>query len=193
MGDDDVLAGDLGRDFAQLSHDVLVGESVEAVAAHALVVIGARQRIGVVDKRMAAMESGVEAGDLRRRWKRLHRRLDTGDIVRLVQRRKRNELLEGRDHGLIDQLRLDQIEPAVDDAVPDRGDGRFISGLPQPAEDGAHRDLVVDMGGRRIERERAFFARSHFDVAAGRRPDALDLARGDELGLAGRRERRRQI
>ena len=38
---------------------------MEAVSAHALVVIGARQRECVIDKRMAAMEGGVEAGDLR--------------------------------------------------------------------------------------------------------------------------------
>ena len=65
MGDDDILARDLGRDRAQLAGDELIGESVKAVAAHALVVIGARQREGVVDERVAAMESGVEAGDLR--------------------------------------------------------------------------------------------------------------------------------
>ena len=40
---------------------------MEAVAAHALVVIGARQRERVGDEGMAAMEGGVEAGDLRHR------------------------------------------------------------------------------------------------------------------------------
>ena len=47
---------------------------MEAVAAHAFVVIGARQRERVVDERMAAMKGGVEAGDLRRRREGLHRR-----------------------------------------------------------------------------------------------------------------------
>ena len=91
MGDDHVLARDLRRDAAQLAGDELVGEAVEAVAAHAFVVIGARQREGVGHERMAAMEGGVEAGDLRDRRKGLHRRFDAGDVVRLVQRRERDE------------------------------------------------------------------------------------------------------
>ena len=91
MGDDHVLARDLRRYRAQLAGDELVGEAVKAVAAHALVVIGARQSVCVVDEGMAAMESGVETGDLRRRRKGLHRRFDAGDIVRLVERRERNE------------------------------------------------------------------------------------------------------
>ena len=66
MGDDHVLARDLRRDRAQLAGDVFVGEAVEAVAPHALVVIGARQRERVGDEGMAAVEGGVEAGDLRR-------------------------------------------------------------------------------------------------------------------------------
>ena len=70
---------------------------MKAVAAHALVVIGAGQSVCVVDEGMAAMESGVEARDLRHRREGLHRRFDAGDIVRLVERRERNERLQLRE------------------------------------------------------------------------------------------------
>src|ERR1700744_5910743 len=94
MGDDHVLSRDLWRYRAQLSGDELVGEAMKAIATHALVVIGARQRVGVVDERMAAVESGVEARDLRRGRESLHRRFDAGDIMRLVERRERDERLQ---------------------------------------------------------------------------------------------------
>ena len=122
MGDDDVLARDLRRDRPQLAHDIFVGEPVEAVAAHALVVIGARQGEGVGDEGVAAMERGVEAGDLRRRRECLHRRLDAGDVVRLVQRRERDERPQLRERRLVDQHRVGEVGPAMDDAVADRDD-----------------------------------------------------------------------
>ena len=75
---------------------ILVGEAVEAVASHAFVVKGARQTECVGHERVAAMEGGVEAGDLRGRRKGLHRRFDAGDVVRLVQRRERDEAPELR-------------------------------------------------------------------------------------------------
>ena len=66
MGDDDAAVGDFGRDLAQPRADVFIGEPVEAVAPHALVVERARQAVGVGDEGMAAMEGGVETADLRR-------------------------------------------------------------------------------------------------------------------------------
>src|SRR4029077_13168961 len=101
MGDDHVLARDLRRYRAQLSGNELVGEAVKAVATYALVVIGARQSVCVVDEGMATMEGGVEAGDLRRRRERLHRRFDAGDIVRLVEWRERDERLQLREGGVV--------------------------------------------------------------------------------------------
>ena len=190
MGDDDVLARDLRRDLAQLSGDELVGKSVKAVTAHALVVIGAGQSEGVVDEGVAAMESGIEAGDLRRRREGLHRRLDPGEVVRLVQRRERNEPLKRRDHGLVDQLRLHEIRPAVHDAMADRDDRRIVARLPEPAENGAHRGVMVDRAGRRIERETALLARGRRHAALSGRADALDLSRSKlaRLGAVDKRE-----
>ena len=91
MGDDHPAAGDVGRDRAQPLGDVFVGEAVEAVAAHALVVERARQRVAVGVRRMAAVEGGVEAGDLRHVRVDLLREPDRREVVRLVQRRQRRE------------------------------------------------------------------------------------------------------
>ena len=93
MGDDHVLARDLGRDLLQRARDVFVGQAVESVAAHALVVIAtaaARRcrdtngwlRWKAVSKQATCGVSGKGA----------NRRLDAGDVVRLVQRRERDEL-----------------------------------------------------------------------------------------------------
>ena len=95
---------------------------MKAVAAHALVVIGAGQGVGVVDEGMAAMEGGVEAGDLRRRRESLHRRFDAGDIVRLVERRERNERRKLGERCVVDQDWRGVIRPSMDDAMADRDD-----------------------------------------------------------------------
>ena len=51
-------------DLVQPAGDVLVGQAVKAVAAHTLLVPAVRDREPVGDLGMAAMERGVEAGDL---------------------------------------------------------------------------------------------------------------------------------
>ena len=84
---------------------------MEAVAAHALVVEGARQAVGVAVEGVAAMEGGVETGDLRRRRKRAARGADAGDIVRLVQRRQRLQRGERRLDGVVDQRRGGKVGP----------------------------------------------------------------------------------
>ena len=122
MGDDHVLPRDLGRELPQRPDDVFVGQPVEPVAPHALVVIGARQGECVVHERMAAVERRVEACDLRRSGKGLDRRLDAGDVVRLVKGRERDELAELDEHGLVDEHRRGEVGPAVDDAMADRDD-----------------------------------------------------------------------
>ena len=92
---------------------------MEAVTTHAAVGDRLGQRKGLGDGRLAAVKRRVEAGDLRQRWRTLHQRPDRREIVRLVQRRKRNELLERADHGRVDADRLAVFEPAMNHAVAD--------------------------------------------------------------------------
>ena len=79
---------------------------MEAVAAHALVVEGPRQREGVVDEGVAVMEAGVEAGDLRDSRECRPRRFDAGEVVRLVQDRKQGKAPADLTVGEIQVLRL---------------------------------------------------------------------------------------
>ena len=104
---------------------------------------------------MTAVESGVEASDLRRRPESLHRGFDAGYIVRLVERRERNERLEPRQRPVVDQNRLGVIRPSVDDAMANRRDRRIVARLLEPAENGAHRSRVIDAGVRPVDAELA--------------------------------------
>ena len=158
---------------------------MEAVPPHALVVIGARQRKGVVDKRMAAMESGVETGDLRRRREGLHRRLDAGDVVRLVERRKRDEPLSFAIVASSISFGSTRSGPPCTTRWPTAATGSH-HGQPACSQSRMARMAasMVDAAPR-IERIRAFFARGRFDLVPWRRRRrALDLARGQDLQLA---------
>ena len=95
--------GDLRRDLGQHARDVLVGQAVEAVAADAVVVEPARQGEPVGELGMAAVEGGIEAGDLRQVGLDRGDRADAGEIVRLMQRRERTERLEPGEHRRIDR------------------------------------------------------------------------------------------
>ena len=120
MCDDHPAPGHVGRHGAQLLGDIFVGEAVEAVAAHALVVEGARQRVAVGVRRMPAVEGGVEAGHLRHVRVDLRREPDRRQVVRLVQRRQRRERGQPRQDGRIDAHRPVVVGTAVHDAVADR-------------------------------------------------------------------------
>ena len=74
---------------------------MEAVAAHASAVIDARQGEGVVHPGVGAMKRRVEAGDLHGIRKSHMRGCDAGEIMRLMQRSERNELLKLPDDVLI--------------------------------------------------------------------------------------------
>ena len=78
--------------------DVLVGQAVEAVAADALRVQLRGQREHLRDLRVAAVERGVEAGHLRQLRRALQQQADRRQVVRLMQRRERNELLQRLQH-----------------------------------------------------------------------------------------------
>ena len=120
MRDDHPAAGHVGRHVAQPLGDIFVGEAVEAVAAHALVVEVARQRVAVGVLGMPAVEGGVEAGHLRHGRVDLHCEPDRREIVRLVQRRQRCERGQPRQDGRIDAHRPVVVGTAVHDAVADR-------------------------------------------------------------------------
>ena len=56
------------------------------------------QREHLRQRRIAAVEGGIEAGDLRKLRRALHQAPDRRQVMRLVQRRERNQFLELRHH-----------------------------------------------------------------------------------------------
>ena len=93
MRDDDASRGDDGIELAQPMRHIFVGEPMKPVATQAALEVVARQPVAVVHEIMAAMKSRIKTGNLRNAGKAVARRAQTGDIMRLVQRRERRQSL----------------------------------------------------------------------------------------------------
>ena len=103
MRDDDPALGDFGRNVRQGLRDVFIGKTVKSVTPDALLVQPAGYGVVVRDLVVVAVKGRVEAGDLRQRGKIGEQRADRRQIVGLMQRRKRREPLQTRDHTMVDQ------------------------------------------------------------------------------------------
>ena len=94
---------------------------MKSVAANPLRI----ERLGdckaVGDLRMASMESGVEAGNLKHARLPLQDRTDWGKVIGLVQRSKRYEAFEPIEDHIADDGRFAIVRSAMYDAVADRG------------------------------------------------------------------------
>ena len=176
VGDDHAPVGDLRRHLRQDRGDVLVREAVEAVALDAASRSSAGSGTSSATPDCAAMEAGVEAGDLRHAGQALGHRLDRGEVVRLMQRRERNQGAQIVEHFRRDDDRAARSRAAVHDPMADAEHARAAVPAAQPV-------------GQRVERGRGRRRRCLSSVSlgddgaaailggeAGRRPDAFDLA-----------------
>ena len=84
MRNDHPAAGDIGRDLRQPIGNVLVRETMEAVAAHALRIEALGQRVMIGERTVAAVERRIEAGDLRQFGTSFENGADRREIVRLM-------------------------------------------------------------------------------------------------------------
>ena len=91
---------------------------MKPVAAHALRVEALRDRIMVRQRRMHAVEGGVETCDLKKPRRADADRPDRREIVGLMQRRQRRVAFEMREHRVVDHHRLVVLRPAADDPMP---------------------------------------------------------------------------
>jgi len=103
---------------AEDAGNVLVRQAMEAVATHAAIGDGLREREGLRDRRLRAMERGVEAGDLWQLRRPYEQVANRREIVRLMQRRERDECLEPGEHGLVDAHRQGVVETPVENSMP---------------------------------------------------------------------------
>jgi hypothetical protein len=91
MRDDHPALGPLAKVLGQHLGHVLVGQSMETIAPYALRRERSRQREVLRERRLGAMEGGIEARHLGHVVQARGQRLDARDIVRLMQGRKRDQ------------------------------------------------------------------------------------------------------
>jgi hypothetical protein len=128
MGGHDPSLGHLRREFAEALADVLVGQAMEAVAAHAFLVQPLRDREAIGYLRMAPMEGRIEAGHLKQVWLPLQDCADRGQVVGLMQGRQRHEALQMLDDFRGDNSGVAEIGTAVHHTMPHR-DGQSATYL----------------------------------------------------------------
>ena len=140
VGDDYFAFGSRTRIVRQNRSDVLVRESMKAVAANTRFRKRARKCEGSGNVRLSVMKCCVEAGHLRQVWMQLRQRFDASKVMRLVKRRQRYQ--SSRDlqlHSRVHDYGCVVLSPAVDNPVSganeanDRQSGAPASGAGDPA------------------------------------------------------------
>jgi len=144
QGDDDAAGGAV-RMLRQGAGDEFVGQPVEAVALDAFGGEGARQGEALGDFRLAAVEGGIETGDLRHVGQQGLQGADAGDVVRLVQRGEGDEAGQVAEYGFIDDGRLRVALAAVHDAMADGDDLPAGVRGHEPLEQGVEGDVMADL------------------------------------------------
>src|SRR4051812_37317779 len=91
---------------------------MKPVAAHALRVETLRDGVVIRDRAVAAMESGVEAGDLRQIGGTRKDCANGRKVMGLMKRRERGQALEIADHLLVYQNRTVVVGTAMHHAMP---------------------------------------------------------------------------
>ena len=152
---------------------------MKAVAPDALLVVLARQREGIGHERVAAVKRGVEAGHLRRPREGDTRRVDAGQIVRLVQRRQRHQGFELGPAVVVDHDRLDMLGPAMHHAMADGRDLAVREAQAQPVQHALQGMAVV--GHRAVEPLLVAFARGRDGAEMRALAQPLDLADGQAI------------
>src|SRR5690606_12463400 len=94
MGDDGAPGQGRAGDLREARHHRLVGQTVEAIAAQAALPELERQGEACRLARLRGVKRRVEAGDLRQIGEAAFQRADGRDVVRLLQRGQRNQLLQ---------------------------------------------------------------------------------------------------
>ena len=117
---------------------------MKTIATNSLVGKSPRQAKLLRDLRLRAMECRVKAGHLRQVRGPLADRSNRRQIMWLVQRRQRRQIVQLRQHGIVNPHGGDKLDPAMNHPVPD-GDEAMTA---QPGlallDNYAERLLVID-------------------------------------------------
>ena len=147
---------------------------MKAVAAHALGVEAVGDCVTIGHCTVAAMERGIETGDLRKIGKAAKKRANWRQIVRLVQRRERHEALQVRENFGVDSDRPVVVWAAVDDAMTDRSRYELLR-FAQPRARGEECGRNVTNLGRRVRLIDQTFSVGVFGAQLWARADAVHL------------------
>ena len=142
--DDDTPLG-AGGVLRQRAGDIFVGKAMKTVAFDAFGRNPARQAEHLGDGRLAAMEGGVEAGDLRYFGQQGLQRPDAGDIVRFMQGCQRNETVQVFQYLTVNNGRLRVKIAAMDDTMADGDDFPVRMTGGKPFEQRVERLRVADL------------------------------------------------
>ena len=145
MRDDDAPLGHFRRNFSQPARDIFIGDAVKAVTPDSLLGIFSRDGESLRDRRLAAMEGRVETGDLRQLRMGGPYRPNDREIMRLMQRRERNEGGEPLDDVVRKQQRRGIFAPAMHDAMADGGDVAPLQPGRRDAHHGLRRRGVIEV------------------------------------------------
>ncbi len=159
---------------------------MEAVAAHAALEVLVGQPVELRDALLSLVEGGVETGDLRQIRLHLLHGTDRRQVVRLMQRRQRDEVLEAAHRFRCHQQGSRVVGAAMHDAVADAGQNTALetrakqSGDPlQRLRMTAHLALVPLLVGNPL-------AGAILDLEPRCGSQALDLADRNGVHLTGR-------
>ncbi len=104
-----------------------------------------RQRERLRDRGLATVERGIEARDLRQVRRAGEQRPDRREVVRLVQRRERDVLLECGEHRRVDAGGLGVLETPVHDAMADGYQSVVGEPLAQERHEVVERAVVAEL------------------------------------------------
>ena len=90
----DATRGNLGKGFGEMGGNVLIGEPVEPVAAHALRIERLGNGIAIGDLGVPAMKGRIEAGNLQQMRLARGDQANEPEVMGLVQRRERRQAFE---------------------------------------------------------------------------------------------------
>jgi hypothetical protein len=107
---------------------------VEAISTYALVEECVGQCEGLCHLRNGPVKGGIKTGDLRQIRVDGHSHSDGRDIVRFVQGRQRHQRLEFGQEFPSDARRTGVPEPAMHDAMAERGEVSVAQPVPNPGQ-----------------------------------------------------------
>ena len=165
---------------------------MKAVAADSLVAEAAWQGNSLRDRRLRLVKCRVEAGDLREGRRHLCDGPHGRHVVRLVQRRQRDQRLQLRHDRSVDPRRRGELRAAMDDPVANRDDAMAGEGTAlTPRQEKLDRALMTEVGASRprllgdqvraVAHGEARRGRQPFDLAAQQRARRVFVEEDREL------------